>query len=94
MSNQLNAHVVRHSNTKIENFFKVDCISRDLFDQETWVRNDIVEVHVVTLTQGFVAKDALQLAHLMKQARAETDPLPLQLLRRQDGEKPSPKFLQ
>ena len=93
MPEYLNAHVVKHSNTKIENFYKVTAISSELLSQETWRRNDIVEVHVATWTSGFVAKSALELAHLLKQARAETDPLPLELLRRQDAEKPSPKFL-
>lgn len=60
------AHVVKHDNSKAENFIPVDSISSDLFKQKTWKRNNIVEVHVVAPTIGFVATDAAALERNMK----------------------------
>ena len=86
MATDLKVHVVRYSNKELSNFIPMDTVPRALLSQETWTRNKVVEVHVITRTQGFVATDALQLAHLMKQAGAPLDEAPLSLERRKADE--------
>ena len=64
MSNFI-GYVVRYNDDDAENFIKIGTVSRDLFDQETWKRNKIVQVHVVADSTGFVAMSADKLRALM-----------------------------
>lgn len=72
------AIVVRHDHSKIENFFRINRLSSDLFDGETWKRNKIVNVQVIADSVAFVAESADKLKKLMSShgLGRKVDPVP------------------
>jgi len=60
------AFIIRHDEDHVENFTKVLSIDRDLFKGETWKRNDIVSVHVITHAAAAVCNSAPELEKFMK----------------------------
>jgi len=54
------AIVVRKNHGDLKNFIKVPRVDRELFKQECWDRNQIIEVHVIS-SRAFVAKKAKEL---------------------------------
>ncbi len=58
--------VCRHSNLDKKNFTEIGGIPGRLRDEAEWVLKNIIEVHYVGPTLGFVAHSASELRQLMK----------------------------
>jgi hypothetical protein len=58
------AYIVKYDNSDPKNFIPMENLPSELFDQETWKRNKIKEVHVLS-SVAFVANTALKLRALM-----------------------------